>query len=257
VEVGLEAFHSETLLEKLLFPTSGSALERAHDALARLFSASANANTLVQLGNRDVNTRIQGFRGVSPGVIIEFLKGAGLPIARLEEPTDALCEYIEAQVGQNRLIDWTVAFVGLNDDPGDGRPTHKVGTLEIMPSVRSTHPEGGETRTARRVKNLSSLRDETLDLTLEEYRAALAAAEVRGTAVKRSDFRAERNPKRALLLCYPVVDQKPDANSTVSITWAISFPRIEGEVRTEYYITPAEIRRRVGIDDEGTEESNG
>ena len=257
VEVGLEAFHSETLLEKLLFPTSGSALERAHDALERLFSAAANANTLVQLGNSDVKTRIQGFRGVSPGVVIEFLKGAGLPIARLEEPTDALCEYIEAQVAQGRLIDWTVAFVGINDDPGDGRPVHKVGTLQLMPSVRSTHPEGGATPTARRVKNLSSLRDETLDLTLEEYRAALAAAEVRGTAVKRSDFRAKRDPKRALLLCYPVVDQKPDAKSPISITWAISFPRIEGEVRTEYYITPAEIRRRVGIDDEGMEESNG
>lgn len=254
VEVGLEAFHSETLLEKLLIPTSGSALERTHDALERLFTASANANSLVHLGNTDVKTRTQGFRGVQPGVIIEFLKGAGLPIARLEEPTDALCEYIEAQVGQGRLIDWTVAFVGLNDNPGDGRPTHKVGSLELTPSMRTTHPEGGVTRPARRIKNLSSLRDETLDLTLEEYRSALVAAADRGTTVRRSDFRAKRDPKRALLLCYPIVDQKPDAKSPVSITWAISFPRIEGEVRTEYYITPAEIRRRVGIDDEGAEE---
>jgi hypothetical protein len=256
VEVGLEAFHSETLLEKLLFPTSGSALDRAHDALERLFSACSNVNTLVHLGNTDVKTRTQGFRGVSPSVIIEFLKGAGLPIARLEEPTDALCEYIEAQVKQGRLIDWTVAFVGLNDDPGDGRPTHKIGSLELTPSMHTTHPEGGETRPLRRIKNLSSLRDETLDLSLEEYRSALAAAEVRGTAVKRSDFRSKRDPKRALLLCYPVVDEKRDANSPVSITWAISFPRIEGEVRTEYYITPAEIRRRIGIDDEETEETN-
>ena len=122
--------------------------------------------------------------------------------------------------------------------------------------MRTTHPEGGETRPLRRIKNLSSLRDETLDLSLEEYRSALAAAEVRGTAVKRSDFRSKRDPKRALLLCYPVVDEKRDANSPVSITWAISFPRIEGEVRTEYYITPAEIRRRIGIDDEETGETN-
>ena len=91
---------------------------------------------------------------------------------------------------------------------------------------------------------------------LEEYRAALATAEGREAAVKRSEFRAKRSPKRALLLCYPVVEESPKASSPISITWAISFPRIEGEVRTEYYITPAELRRRVGIDDEPTEDSN-
>ena len=256
VQVGLEAFHSETLLEKLLIPTSGSALERAQDALHQLFSACMNSNSLVTLGNDDVKTKVQGFRGVKPAIIMTFLKGAGLPVARLEEPTDDLCAYIEAQVQQNRLIDWTVAFVGISDDVKDDRPTYTLGSLELVPSLRKTHPEGGLTHPSRRIKNLSSIRDETLDLTTDEYRAALATAEGREAAVKRSEFRAKRSPKRALLLCYPVVEEKPNAKSPKSITWAISFPRIEGEIRTEYYITPAELRRRVGIDDEAVEDSN-
>jgi hypothetical protein len=254
-QVVLEAGHSGSLLEKLFFPTSGSALDRTHDALEKLFNACATSNSLSKLGNEDVKTHVSGFRGVNPTIIMEFLRGAGLPISRMEESTEDLCAYIEAQVDQERLTDWTVAFVGLSKNSGDQRPTYKVGTLTLVPSIRKTHPDG-DTRTARRVKNLSSLIDETLDLTLDEYHSALDAASKVGKPVKRSDFRVQRSPKRALLLCYPVVDDRPTADSPVSVTWAISFPHIPGEVRTEYYITPAELRRRVGIDDQDEEDAN-
>ena len=268
VQVGLEAFHSEMLLEKLLIPTSGSALERATDALEQLFAACAKANTLARLGNELVKSTVHGFRGVNPQIITEFIKASSLPVAGLEEPTDDLCAYIEAQAAQGRLIDWTVAFVGISGNPGDGRPMHKVGTLDLVPSIRKTHPKGGGTQPTRRIKSLSSLVDESLDLTSEEYQAALEAAAIRKAAVagdtltskeplvKRSDFRSKRSQQRGLLLCYPVVDSNPSESSSVGITWAISFPKIEGEVRIEYYITPAEIRRRIGIDDDGLEETH-
>jgi len=268
VEVGLEAFHSEMLLEKLLIPTSGSALERAADALEQLFAACAKANTLAQLGNELLETKVQGFRGVKAQIITQFLKASNLPVSGLEEPTDDLCAYLEAQVAQGRLTDWTVAFVGINGDPGDGRPLHKVGTLNLIPSIRKTHPKGGGTQPTRRIKSLSSLVDESLDLTSEEYRAALESAamreaEVSGDAltskeplVKRSDFRTNRSQQRGLLLCYPVVEASPNASTPVGITWAISFPKIEGEIRIEYYITPAELRRRIGVGDDGTEENH-
>ncbi len=258
-KVLLETFHSETLLEKLYFPTSGAALDRARDSLTHIFDVCSTTNSLITLGNPKGDSAIRGFRGVSAAVITNFLSGADLPLAGLEEPNPELCKYIEAQAQQGRLIDWTVAFIGIRKAPED-RPSLKLGSFEIIPGLRRT--QGTASSSHRRIKNLSSMKDEALDLTEAELEAAeqLRRHESetfrRDVPLKREHYRRARSNHKALLLCYPIVKEDPGPNTPISITWAISFPHIEGEVRTEYYVTPAELRRRVGIDDEAVEDAN-
>ena len=253
--VVVEAHHSGTLLEKLLVPMSGSAFDRVHDALQQLWTACGSTNSLAVLGNDMAKSGINGFRGVSADTIVEFIEAAGLPITLLEEPTGDLCDYIRAQVEKGSLVDWTVAFVGLNDNP-DQRPTYSLGDLALVPSMRATHPKQGVGLPQRRIKNLSSLSDEALDLTVDEYQSAVERAAGAMRPLRRADLRAGRDPRRALLLCYPVVEQKPGPESTVAITWAISFPEVPGEIRTEYFVTPSEVLRKAGIE-EAMEGTNG
>ena len=258
-EVKLETFHSETLLERLYFPISGAALDRVRDSLTILFEECSRTNRLISLGRGNGDSAKKGFRGISPATIAAFLNGADLPPSGLEESNTELCKYLEAQAQQDRLIDWTVAFIGRRNAP-DKRPHLTLGQTEIIPVMRRTH--GQQSSSHRRLRNLSSSDDEVLDLTdaereiaeqLRQQESVTLGFEVK---LKREHLRRARNPQRALLLCYPVVSEDPGPSTPIGVTWAISFPRIEGEIRTEYYITPAELRRRVGIDDEAVEDAN-
>ena len=102
----------------------------------------------------------------------------------------------------------------------------------------------------RRLKHLSSVADESLGLSRSQCEQAKSASRIGDDRALRAEYRAVRRPEHGLLLCYPVVEENPNSSTTISVTWAISFPMIPGEVRTEYFITPAEVRRRAGILDE-------
>jgi hypothetical protein len=248
-QVLIEASHSATLLEKLLVPTGGSALDRVRDALDRLWRDCTIRSEIVTLGNEHAPSHIKGFREVGIEAIIDFITTAGLPVGRLEEPADALCEYLKAQAAERRMVDWTVGFVGLRENP-DHRPSIQIGDLHLVPAVRATHPKGSGVLPHRRIKNLSSLSDESLDLSDIEYDKALRRAADDSRPLKRTDLRSARPFSRGLLLCYPIVDENPGTDSAVAYTWAISFPEIPGEVRTEYYVNRVDILRNLGVEDE-------
>ena len=249
VVVAIEPHHSQTLLERLLLPTAGSALDRSLDAVSSLYAACAEQSELQRIGVDGKPGNIPIFMSIPHGVVCEYIRAAGIEPSLLEEPNNELGRYIEAQAKEGRLVEWTVAFMGIGSSP-DLRPLLQLGPLELVPAIRKTNPVGGPRQPMRRLKHLSSVADESLGLSQSQCEQAKSASRIGGDRALRAEYRAVRRPEHGLLLCYPVVEENPTSSTAISVTWAISFPIIPGEVRTEYFITPAEVRRRAGILDE-------
>ena len=140
-----------------------------------------------------------------------------------------LSAYIREQLGAGELTDWTIAVLS-----GSGEPLTVNGwtfkTIERAPLPR------GEASGRYVVKTILSPRDEAIDLDQSEFDRALAATNRKRAAAGKDEaatpdgpeirrVRGE-NPKRALLLLYPLSPEKAELpNIDVPIFGVVvSFP---------------------------------
>jgi hypothetical protein len=157
--------------------------------------------------------------------------------------TDLLAEYIEKQVDQNQLVNWSVMLAG--KEPGAGT---LIGDCASGYVTRSVYPprerDDNLDPDFYRIRRLVSPSDEAWDLTSSEYRAALQLTrEDRpgASAPGGPEIRAQRTGGNALLIIYPLEPQKfaeptGDERAGPYVGFAISFPGIKKDKPVSYRI---------------------
>ena len=170
------------------------------DALAAMGAPEADAT-------RPNGSRIAGslWRGVGGFAIRDLVKAYKTHPLALGFRGAAIAEYINAQLEIGELVDWTVALL---EGEGGALPYAQFG--EIRTIERAQDKE--ETRAdLYKVRTILSPRDEAIDLTADEYEAAMTAA--RNARPEKGDapahpggiqIRCARSAKRGLLLLYPL-----------------------------------------------------
>ncbi|WFU55724.1 Z1 domain-containing protein [Bradyrhizobium pachyrhizi] len=169
------------------------------------------------------------WKGVAGAEVANLLASLRFPDEAWDVNAGRLSSYIREQLGAGELTDWTVAVLS-----GSGEPLPANGwtftTIERAPLPR------GEASGRYVVKTVLSPRDEAIDLDQSEFARALAA-----TNQKRADAGKEEastpdgpeirkvrgeNPKRALLLLYPLSPKnaKLDAVDVPIFGVVVSFP---------------------------------
>lgn len=169
------------------------------------------------------------WKGVAGAEVANLLASLLFPDEARDVNAGRLSSYIREQLGAGELADWTVAVLS-----GSGEPVAVNGwtftTIERAPLPR------GEASGRYVVKTVLSPRDEAIDLDQSEFARALAA-----TNQKRADAGKEEastpdgpeirkvrgeNPKRALLLLYPLSPKnaKLDAIDVPIFGVVVSFP---------------------------------
>ena len=155
-----------------------------------------------------------------PGAEVAALLGGMLfPEEARDVNAERLASYIRTQVAAGELIEWTVAVLAGNGEPISfgGRTFH---TLERTPLKR-----GREGRYI--VKTILAPRDEAIDLSADEYAQATALANDKRSANGKPSTDAPdgpeirrargRDPRRGLLLLYPLSPEKAELTFEVPI----------------------------------------
>lgn len=144
-------------------------------------------------------------------------------------------DYIEAQVRQNELVDWTVALISRHDGAQCELGGHIVGLTKRRPMTK----EGS--RYCLNKGRLLSPPDELLDLTEEESKVALELAPYNsktGEPLERpqpSAIRQVRAKEKGLMLIYPLDPSEVDM-TTPSMGLFFSFPASETARRIGYKV---------------------
>lgn len=144
-------------------------------------------------------------------------------------------DYIEAQVRQNELIDWTVGLISRRDGAQFELGGHKVGLTQRSPTTK----EGS--RYCLNKGRLLSPPDELLDLTEEEVKLALELAPYSsktGELLERpqpSAIRQVRPKEKGLMLIYPL-DPNQVNTAMPFMGLFFSFPASETARRIGYKV---------------------
>ena len=205
--------------------------------IARLQADSDLGYTPADKGN--------GMRGnyawssVPGGAVAEFFDGYhGDPMALRAKP-QLLSGYIREGVERGELANWTVVLV-TSSAPRD---TRSIAGLDVGLTVRAPLNGIHDVRASSRytIRRVLSPSDESLDLSEEQYVAALAALRdelrereaTQGKKFKEPDYprgatlRRQRSADRGLLLIYPLDDVDKDGNRIADdllVGFAVSFP---------------------------------
>jgi len=180
--------------------------------------------------------------GVKPEDVLEFLREYTSPSQHARKVNTALlAEYIEKQMENGDLCDWSVMLAGKN--PTESTPLTVVG-IQSGQLKRANHPEFPEEPAtepnAYRIRRLVSPDDEAWDLSKEQYQYAL-------NLVKNSDktkpggpeIRVARDKSQAMLIIYPLDSQEytaPLGSNKPYIGFAISFPGNKTDKPVKYRV---------------------
>jgi hypothetical protein len=240
--------------ETINFGRTKSRLAPNWKATEQLIQAIEEANIAPTFDQVDENLgRNWMWKGVPESLIIDFLNGYQEHEASRRVKTKLLADYIRKEVQQDRLTEWTVLVA-----PGSSPRKASLGRATFQTVRRSwflTSSEDPDRITERailqkqnnyRIRRLVSPQDETVDLSPEEFNAAMTATvqdmAPDGTPTRPSGtrIREARPPSRGLLILY-VLDPadagakvsecgkvEPDAMDTWVVGFAMSFPEVPG-----------------------------
>jgi hypothetical protein len=185
--------------------------------------------------------------GVGGTQIANLLGNLLFPEEARDVNASRLSAYIREQLSAGELNEWTIAILS-----GDGETVACNGwefaTIERAPTKR----ENAAGRYV--VKTILSPRDEAIDLTKSEYAEALDATNARRAAAKNKkpttvpdgpEIRRVRgkNPRRALLLIYPLSPRVAKLESSVPIFGVVvSFPDSDSGRAVTYRFNTVEQR---------------
>ena len=183
------------------------------------------------------------WRDIDVKEIIRFLssyKGAK-HVRRVH--TDLLAAYIEKQVENNQLKNWSVLLAGKKPENSSA-----IGDCDTGFVKRAVHPAlvaGDEADPDfYRIRRLVSPTDETWDLSLADYEAALRMTRLERDDAKQPggpEIRTQRTKGNALLIVYPLAPQdqaEPDGEESGGpyIGFAVSFPGLRNDKPITYRV---------------------
>lgn len=161
--------------------------------------------------------------------VLEFLRQYSSPSQHVRKVnTSLLAAYIEKQIDNAGLSDWTVMLAG--KEPSKTLPKELAGMQTGFPT-RANHPkysaEPLPEPNAYRIKRLVDPGDEVWDLTEEQYQVAMDLTNPSNkTKPGGPEIRVSRNKSQAMLLIYPLEHQEytePQGTDKPYIGFAISF----------------------------------
>lgn len=177
------------------------------------------------------------WKGLDYRVVLDFLRAYKTPQDVRRVNTSMLAEYIERQVQNGDLGNWSVLLAA--KDP-ESASAYKIAGIELGLIERSNHPEvaKGENPAAYRIRRLVSPADEAWDLDEQQFESARRLKE----GVSRpggNEIRACRPKSEALLILYPLQHQERTAPIVADLPYlgfAISFPGNKDDTPVEYRV---------------------
>lgn len=238
--------YSANLSETVLFDTRQSVLSSNRSALENLIRAIDSSSEPAAGSGNFIWER------VSADPVLSFLAGYEIPrMARRVRP-ELISRYIQKCLDKGELIHWTVGLIG-NQRP---RATDTFSDRSVGLTFRNClDPSALEAENRYSIRRVLSPADEILGLSPELLEVAFQRTEARyeGTEKKvtvasGTVIRDLRPPTQGLLLLYPLdpadySDRVPEP----MVGWAISFPRSEASVETEYLVN--EIWNQLAFDE--------
>lgn len=180
--------------------------------------------------------------GVKADDVIEFLRRYTSPSQHARKVNTALlAEYIEKQLDAGDLLNWSVMLSGNSKDDANEL---KIGPVTTGLIERANHPPFDEAPAtepnAYRIRRLVSPRDESWDLTEEQYQAAVRLIEDKERPRPGGpEIRVARHKSQAILIIYPLDSQpytSPLGSSHPYIGFAISFPGNKKAKPVKYFV---------------------
>ena len=244
------SFQGEAKIQTVFFNDEASNTHNALAVTAFLETIGAPTNSTAGGDPKQCDDKIDGGRRVWKG--IGGKEVAGL-IGNLKFPDEArevnatrLTSYIREQLSADELTDWTVAILA-----GDGEPL-TVNGWGFKTIKRSPIPRGKDSGRYV-IKTILSPRDEAIDLTKQEYERALEETNRKRAEVGKKpastpdgpEIRRVRgsNPKRALLLLYPLSPDIAGLKLSVPIFGVVvSFPDSNSGRAARYRFNTVEQR---------------
>jgi hypothetical protein len=233
--------------ETIVYSRAGEVVEGNYNAVTRLLD---RVNTYAikrqrPIRKNDSSSVVEGkylWSQVKTDDVLEFLRQYKSPSKHVRKVnTGLLAEYIEKQVENCDLTNWSVMLAGKN--PSESAA---VDFADIQTGIltRANHPVFSEAPAmepnAYRIRRLVSPDDEAWDLTDDQY---LYAEELSNIAGKSStggpEIRVARDKSQAMLIIYPLEYQDytaPQGSDKPYIGFAISFPGIQNDKPVKYRV---------------------
>lgn len=252
----MQLTYSGDLLQTIVFPNRKEDITANFNATDRFISALGPSTDLSDQHFVPQGQKWNGhlWRNVSALNVISFLRGYRTHSASFRIMSPLIADFIEEMNKDRELTNWTVALIGKDSGPDDKH--RKVGGCSVNMLVRKRTTEHTDRYS---IKTLISPRDQAIDLTEAEWKAALELSQktwrndtdrnegkeppseprgpqirhVLGEGVAEAGIPPRR--ERGLLMLYLLdpegagVDELKDADPVVA--WAISFPSSTSERR--------------------------
>ncbi|MDN7135985.1 Z1 domain-containing protein [Pseudidiomarina terrestris] len=179
---------------------------------------------------------------IKPDDVLEFLRGYVSPSQHVRKVnTSLLAEYIEKQIDNGDLTNWSVMLAGKSPLESD---TIDLAGVQTGLLTRANHPVFSEPPSsepnAYRIRRLVSPSDESWDLTVDQYQYAMKLIQ---SSDKKSpggpEIRVARNKSHAMLILYPLKHQEyttPLGSQKPYIGFAISFPGNKNDKPVKYRV---------------------
>ncbi|MBY7835409.1 Z1 domain-containing protein [Vibrio fluvialis] len=245
--VELTLSYQGAISETIVYSRVGEEVEANYNATTVLLE---RINTYAEKRQRpirktDSSSEVKGkylWSKVKPDDVLEFLRQYTSPSNHVRKVnTSLLAEYIEKQIEDGDLTNWSVMLAGKSPSESEQIAFDDVQTGIL---TRANHPVFSQSPatepSAYRIRRLVSPNDESWDLTDEQYRYAQGL-------IKDSDksspggpeIRAARDKSQAMLILYPLEHQEytaPLASEKPYIGFAISFPGNKKDKPVKYRV---------------------
>lgn len=252
----MQLTYSGDLLQTIVFPNRKEDITANFNATDRFISALGPSTDLNDQHFVPQGQKWNGhlWRNVSALNVISFLRDYRTHSASFRIMSPLIADFIEEMNKDRELTSWTVALIGKDSGPDDKH--RKVGSCSVNMLQRKRTTEHTDRYS---IKTLISPRDQAIDLTEAEWKAALELSQktwrndtdrnegkeppseprgpqirhVLGEGVAEAGIPTRR--ERGLLMLYLLdpegagVDELKDADPVVA--WAISFPSSTSERR--------------------------
>jgi hypothetical protein len=183
------------------------------------------------------------WQGVSGEIVAEFFETYRTDASAVRCHSGLLAAYIRKMVARGELGNWMVALISMD---GGGDPV-EISGCTVVPNERgfkSSDPNKVHTWKAEGryvIRKLITNRDESIDLTADEYGEAIAAIRNHGGRDASIPYgwasRKQRDPDRGLLLLYVLSpdDDKVEGDLPV-IGFGVAFPGSRTEEKVSYVV---------------------
>ncbi|MFC1680351.1 Z1 domain-containing protein [Pseudomonadota bacterium] len=230
----LTCSYQGAISETIVFSRETTDVERNFEAGEALISKIDGYAPLSTAPVRAANRAAAGkfmWSGVEPDDILDFLRSYRSPPHARRVNTSILAQYIEKQIDNGDLDDWSVLLAG--KAPDEAKLTVSITNHQTGLLTRANHwartEEGKDSPLFYRVRRLVSPADEAWDLTSEEYQQAIDLTdEDKSTRPGGEEIRVFRDRSKALLILYPLENQEKTQPKTETnacyLGFAISFP---------------------------------